>query len=689
MKRVDSYPTHEKDGVKYRAGHLMPFGATLLSDEDVNFSIYSKDATYCELVLFHIGDEQPFAVIPLIEFKVGCVYAVTVIGINWEELEYGYRFDGPRDSSKGYRFDRSRIVLDPYARLTSGRDVWHERTYGNSRFPRRGRIIRRDYFWDGDKPLNIPMKDLVIYEMHVRGFTADQSSGVKNPGVFAGIVEKIPYLKDLGINCVELLPIFEFEEFFPQLDDSFCNYWGYSPCNYFSPKTGYAASGPFGMAVDEFKNLVRLLHQAGIEVFLDIVFNHTSEGGPGDDFVSFSGIDNRTYYVLKPDGTNADYTGCGNTFNCNNPVVRNFIKDSLRYWVSEYHIDGFRVDEAPIFARGEDGNPIVSPPLVDELKNDPILLHTKFISEGWDVGGLSSIGKFPPGWADWNPRMRDAIKRFIKGMPEALPELLDGIKGSPDLFPGRSADSSVNYVCCHDGLNLYDTVSYNDEHNETNAYYNGKRSHETLSWNCGVEGETDDRWIMDLRVRQIKNCCVLLMLSRGVPMLFAGDEFGNTQYGNSNCFSQDNRTSWLKWDRLERFAGLHEFWKAMINFRMKHPVLRRADYFTGYNSSGYPELSWHGERAWNHDENSHALVFGFMYAEPAADFGTDKDYFIYCGVNSHWENHTLELPIVPEGMQWRVAAYTGDKNGSLTGCTVAGNFGLMPRSSVVLVASRP
>jgi len=691
MKRVDQYPRKSIGGLRYKAGKPMPFGASVLDDDVVNFSIYSNDATSCTLCLFHLGDEEPYVEVPIPdECRIGCVYSIMVFDLDWENTEYGYRFDGPYDLKNGYCFDKTKIVLDPYAKLVSGREPWHTRQHPqHSLFEFRGRIIREDYEWEGDRPLDTPFKDLVIYEVHVRGYTNDVSSGVKNRGTFAGVVEKIPYLKELGVNCVEFMPLFEFEDFFPALPDEYVNYWGYSTCNYFSPKAGYAALGPLGLAADEMKNMVKQLHKAGIEVILDVVFNHTAEFGDGGEYISFRGVDNRTYYLMNPDGTYSNLSACGNTMNCNNPIVRNFILDSLRYWVSDYHIDGFRIDEAPIFARDQNGDPMVSPPLVESLKNDPILGKTKFISEGWDPAGLSTIGKFPHGWADWNPGMRDTLKRFAKGMGAYGPELTRRIEGSPDMFPGRAPDSSVNYVTSHDGFTLYDACAYNVAHNEANAYTSPMDTEfDNCSWNCGTEGDTDDPTVMALRRRQMKNIMTILMLSRGVPMFWAGDEFANTQYGNNNAFSNDSVISWIDWNRLNEFRDVFEYTRRLIAFRKEHPVIRKADYFVGYNASGYPELSWHGERAWDFNRDNPFLYFGFMYAEPAADFGTTDDCFIYCAYNSHWEEHTFELPLIPEGMRWHVVLDSSDELLASSGSLVERSVHVRPRSCMLLMGKR-
>jgi glycogen operon protein len=437
------------------------------------------------------------------------------------------------------------------------------------------------------------------------------------------------------------------------------------------------------------KNMVKQLHKAGIEVILDVVFNHTAEYGDGGEYISFRGVDNRTYYLMNPDGTYSNLSACGNTVNCNNPIVRNFILDSLRYWVSDYHIDGFRIDEAPIFARGQDGKPMVSPPLVESLKNDPILSKAKLISEGWDPAGLSTIGKFPHGWADWNPGMRDTLKRFSKGMAGYGPELTRRIEGSPDMFAGRTPDASVNYVTSHDGFTLYDVCAYNRAHNEMNTYTSPMDTEfDNCSWNCGVEGETDDEQINTLRRRQMKNIMTILMLSRGVPMFWAGDEFANTQYGNNNAFSNDSPISWLDWGRLEKYRDVFEYTKRLIAFRKEHPVITKADFFTGYNSSGYPELSWHAERPWQLNRDEAFNAFAFMYSEPASDFGREDDCFIYCAYNAHWEWHTFELPIIPAGMSWKVVVASADESLASVGQVIGGTYDLMPRSCVVLIGCK-
>ena len=407
MRRIDTFPTHRTGGLEYRAGQVFPFGASLV-DGGVNFSVYSKDATGCTLVLYHHSQPEPFAEIPFPDsFRIGNVFAMLVFGLNIDTVEYGYRFDGPWAPEKGYRFDPSKVLLDPYAKSVSGRSVWGRKEENGPDFVHRGQIIREDYDWEGDTPLGLPLSDLVIYEMHVRSFTAHPSSGVRHPGTFAGITEKIPYLKKLGINCVELMPVFEFDEFENEREYGgrrLLNYWGYSTVGFFAPKAGYAASAPFGMEADELKHTVRLLHQNGIEVLLDVVFNHTAEGNEQGPAISFRGIDNRTYYLLTPDGGYYNFSGCGNTMNCNNAVVRSMIRDCLRYWVSAFHVDGFRFDLASIMTRDESGVPMVAPPLLESLARDPVLGRSKLIAEAWDAGGLYQVGCFPSCSGSPDPR---------------------------------------------------------------------------------------------------------------------------------------------------------------------------------------------------------------------------------------------------------------------------------------------
>ncbi len=670
MNHIDTFPTHKAGDLEYRVGRVFPFGATI-TDGGVNFSIFSKTASGCTLVLFRHGRRDPFIEIPFPEeFRIGNVYTMMVFGIDVETTEYGYRFDGPYRPDEGLRFDPSQILLDPYARSVSGRSVWGQQPDKDDPFPHRGQFIREDYDWEGDRPLELKPEDLIIYEMHVRSFTVHPDSSVKHRGTFAGLTEKIPYLKELGINCVELMPVFEFDEFENHRtvnDRQLLNYWGYSTVCFFAPKAGYSAAAPYGLEADELKNTIRQLHKNGIQVILDVVFNHTAEGNENGPCISYRGIDNKTYYMLTPDGGYCNFSGCGNTMNCNDPVVRNVVIDCLRYWVSSYHVDGFRFDLASILSRGPDGKPMMNPPLLDLIAEDAVLGKTLLIAEAWDAGGLYQVGSFFSSgkWAEWNGRYRDCLRRFIKGGAEYAPELFRRIRGSEDMYGQRTAASSVNFVTCHDGFTLYDLVSYNTKHNEGNGEDNRDGSNDNDSWNCGTEGDTNDKEILALRSRQMKNMLTILLTSRGIPMILSGDEFANTQYGNNNAYCQDNEISWLDWSCLEKNREHYDYVRNLTAFRTAHPVLRNMRYEFGHNGTGYPELSFHGTEPWQLDENAETLVFAYMYAEDHVKFKTRKDCFIYIAVNAHWEPHTLNLPIIPDGFFWHLAF---DSNGFSSEC---------------------
>lgn len=655
MRRIDMDPTHELNGIKYRAGHVFPFGASVI-ENGVHFSAFSRDATGCTLVLYHLGEPEPFAEIPFPEeFRIGHVYSMIVFDLNIETLEYGFRFDGVWDPENGLRFDSSKVLLDPYAHSVSGRSVWREKPK-DSAFSHRGQIILEDFDWQGDKPLELPADELVIYEMHIRSFTAHPSSGVQFKGTFAGLVEKIPYLKELGVNCVELMPIFEFDEFENSRGD-LVNYWGYSTVNFFSPKAGYAATAPFGTQADELKNMIRKLHQNGIQVILDVVFNHTAEGNEQGPTISFRGIDNRTYYLLTPDGYYYNFSGCGNTMNCNNSVVRNVVLDCLRYWISAYHVDGFRFDLASILSRDENGIPMMDPPLLESIAHDAVLGSCVLIAEAWDAGGLYQVGSFPAygRWAEWNGRYRDCVRRFIKGAAECAPEMYLRIGGSPDMYSGRTAAACVNFITCHDGFTLRDLVSYNEKHNERNGEDNRDGCNDNHSWNCGTEGDTDDPSIQALRLRQAKNMLTILLTSRGIPMLLSGDEFGNTQFGNNNAYCQDNEISWLDWSLAQKHRELFEYVQRLIAFRRAHPVLRALDHQSGVNATGYPELSFHGTKPWDLDASGPGLCFASFWAEDHERFQTQEDCFLYVAVNAHWEEHRFTFPVIPENFSWHLA----------------------------------
>ena len=697
MLSVDSFPTHKNQDLEYRAGRVFPYGACIVGDA-VNFSIFSKEATACSLVLFHHGAREPFVEIPFSEqFRIGDVYTMMVFGINIETTEYGYRFDGPYDPERGLLYDRTKILLDPYARSITGRSVWGREPDPGDPFVHRGQIIREDYDWEGDKPLEIPFRDLVIYEMHVRSATMHPSSGVKYPGTYAGLTGKIPYLKKLGVNCVELMPVFEFDEYeYSRVIGGrrLFNYWGYSTVGFFAPKAGYAASAPYGLEVDEFKNMIRTFHRNGIEVILDVVFNHTAEGGDRDRYISYRGIDNRTYYLLDDQGRYLNFSGCGNTMNCNNAVVRNSILDALRYWVSSCHIDGFRFDLASILSRDEHGRPMPSPPILETIAHDPVLGKCKLIAEAWDAGGLYQVGSFPSWnrWSEWNGRYRDTLRALMKGDAAAAPQMYRRIRGSDDLYGARSAEASINFVTCHDGFTLHDLVSYNEKHNLENGEDNRDGSNDNISWNCGVEGATDDPQILALRTRQIKNAFTILLTSRGIPMLLAGDEFANTQFGNNNAYCQDNEISYLNWEDLEKHKDLFDYVRNLIAFRKAHPILRSASYDFSHNDTGYPELSFHGCDPWSLDESAPNMTFAYLYAEGAQKYKTEKDSFLYIAVNEHWEMHSFRLPIIPAGMKWHLAFDSSGESyapGQERLLDQPQDYTLGPRTSAVLVARLP
>lgn len=671
MNRIDAIPTHTYEGFNLRPGTPLPFGATISRGGGVNFSVYSRHATACSLVLFKKHGTEPLAVIPFQdEFRIGHVFSMVVYDLDFEDIEYGYRMEGPNDFSEGHCFDSEKVLLDPYAKGIGGRDIWGEEPDWSIQYQHRGRIVFDDFDWEGDHPPEIPMEDLVVYETHVRGFTRHDSSGVKFPGTFTAIREKIPYLRDLGVNCIELTPVFEFDEFEnsriqEDTGQRLMNYWGYSTVGFFAPKAGYAASGKYGMQVDEFKTLVRDLHRNGIEVILDVVFNHTAEGNEKGPHISFRGIDNKTYYILTPEGYYYNFSGCGNTLNCNNPIVRSLIIDCLRYWAAEYHIDGFRFDLASILGRDTSGVPLENPPLLESLAFDPILGKCKLIAEAWDAGGMYQVGSFWSfgRWAEWNGKFRDGVRRLIKGEPGCIGEVAQRVQGSPDLYgpQNRGTAASINFVTCHDGFTLMDLVSYNEKHNEANGEENRDGENNNESWNCGWEGPTDDEGVMALRRRQIKNVATLLMVSQGVPMMLGGDEFGNTQHGNNNAYCQDNGLSWLNWGDLRENEDLFRFFSRVIALRKAHPVLRGRQHFRNvdYMGSGLPDISWHGFEPWNPDWDPKSRAIAFLLCGKHAREGTETDDNVYVVINMHPEVRVFGLPVLPDGSKWHVAVNTG------------------------------
>ena len=648
-------------GFQVRPGFFLDFGATVIPG-GVNFTIQSHKATSCELLLFHREAEEPFAVLPFPDnYRIGFCYSMIVFGLDIEEFEYAYRLDGPYDEKKGLRFDRTKILLDPYARAVTGQSHWGHKN--NPQHGYRARVVHSNFDWGQQRHTSIPMEDLIIYELHVRGYTKDASSGVKHPGTFDGLKEKIPYLKGLGVNAVELMPVFEFDEMRDArlIDENLLlDFWGYNPVSFFAPNTSYSSSKEYNREGMELKSLIKELHDQNMEVILDVVFNHTAEGNEFGPSFSFKGFDNQIYYMLTPDGHYYNFSGCGNTLNCNHPVVQNMILDCLRYWVIEYRVDGFRFDLASILGRNEDGTPLHQPPLLRSLAFDSILGNVKLIAEAWDAGGLYQVGSFPSWkrWAEWNGRYRDDMRRFLKGDDFLSHAAARRITGSPDLYDPvfRGRNASVNFLTCHDGFTLYDLYSYNEKHNEANGWGNTDGADDNNSWNCGVEGDTTDPSVLALRRKMMMNACAVLMCSRGTPMFLAGDEFADTRYGNNNPYCQDNLISWLDWSLLEKNRALYEFFRYMIHFRKAHACIRK-DLEPSY--LGFPSMSLHGLTPWKPDlpESSHTACVLFS----GYDDSLHKEDLVFLAVNTHWCSAALTLPQLPDGYTWKIAVNTGDK----------------------------
>jgi isoamylase len=657
-------------------GRTYPLGAT--PDENgVNFSIFADRATSVELLLFDEHDDpEPIQTIQLTasKYKTFHFWHVYVRGIK-AGIHYAYRVDGFSDlHGSGDRYNRNKVLLDPYARGNTC-TLWDRGAAcgpdDNLAASMRSVVIATSgYDWEGDRPLNRPMSQSIIYEMHVRGFTRSPSSGCQNAGTFAGIIEKIPYLKELGITAVELLPIFDFDHTeVKQISPNgqpLTNYWGYDPFSFFAPQCWYCTSPEIGSHITEFRDMVKALHKAGIEVILDVVFNHTSEGDQRGPAINFRGFANNCYYMLSSQDRQyyMNYSGCGNTLNANHPITEKLIVDALHFWASEMHVDGFRFDEAVILCRDENGQPLFHPPVIWQIELSEILADTKVIAEAWDAAGLYEVGYFPGRrWGEWNGRYRDAIRRFVKGDQGYMDgqilvgRVADAIAGSADIFQasGELPINSINFITAHDGFTLNDLVSYNEKHNEANGEGNQDGINENLSWNCGVEGETDNPDIEALRQRQIKNFAALLLLSQGVPMFVAGDEIRRTQRGNNNAYCQDNEISWFDWNLAEKNREMFRFFKQMIAFRSSHPLLRRDRFFTGeINQRGLPDIGWHGCRlnspGW-YDPSSRVLAFtlgGFT------DEDRSDDVDIHVMLNMEWEDLDFDVPPLADRKWYRV-----------------------------------
>ncbi len=655
-KSVNLQPMDKINGFDVRPGFYDVNGATAIPC-GVNFTIHSHGATSIELLLFHRGENKPYAVIPFpLHYRMGKVYSMIVFDLEIEDFEYAFRVDGPYDKEKGLIFDKSKYLLDPYAKVVTGHDKW-----GNpeDKVPfYKSKVVKNNFDWGDTRQPLIPDEDLIIYELHVRGFTKDKSSGVSYPGTFKGLIDKIPYLVELGVNVVELMPVFEFDEMLDAREyegETLCNYWGYSTVGFFAPNNSYAAFPEENFEGSELKELVRALNENGIEVFLDVVFNHTAEGDNNGPFFSFKGIDNSVYYLLNEEGEYMNYSGCGNSVNCNHPTVQRMIIDCLRYWVTTYHIDGFRFDLASILGRNEDGRPMQRPPLVRSLAFDTILGDSKLIAEAWDAAGLYQVGSFPSWnrWSEWNGRYRDDIRKFLKGDFGTANAAAERIAGSHDIYdPINRQNASVNFITCHDGFTLNDMFSYNEKHNLKNGWNNTDGANDNNSWNCGVEGETDDIEINTLRKRMVKNAITILLCSRGIPMFLAGDEFCNTQFGNNNAYCQDNEISWLDWSNLDKNRDVFEFFKKMIAFRKDHQIMRKN---ISDGAGGYRDISFHGTKPNVQNFNDHDRYIGVMFAGEYPDKTQD---YIYLAANSYWESLEIELPKLPQGMQWVLVSST-------------------------------
>lgn len=653
-------PLDVVEGFKIRPGFFRMYGACVASN-GVSFTINSHGATRCTLLLFKPQASKPYARIPFPDsYRIGDTYSMLVYDIKPDEFEYAFSFDGPYEPAKGLLFNEENVLLDPYSRAVTGQRKWGEKPEGGKDFEYRARVVKSSFDWGNIKQLEQPFEDLVIYEIHVRGYTKDKSSGVSAPGTFAGLKDKIPYLKDLGINAVELMPIFEFDEMeSARVVDGvqLYNYWGYNTVSFFAPNTSYAFNEEHNHEGDELKSLIKALKENGIEVILDVVFNHTAEGNEMGPCFSFKGIDNNVYYMLTPDAHYYNFSGCGNVMNCNHPVVRNFIIDCLRHWAIEYRVDGFRFDLASILGRDQNGAPMANPPILESLAFDPVLGKMKLIAEAWDAGGLYQVGSFPSWnrWAEWNGRYRDDMRSFLKGDDGMAGNAITRITGSRDLYSpeSRGHKASVNFLTCHDGFTLYDLYSYNEKHNEKNGWNNTDGDNNGHSWNCGAEGETDDPNVNGLRRRLIKNAFAALLCSRGPAMFFAGDEFCNTQFGNNNAYCQDNIISWLDWGRLEEFKEIHDFVRHMIQFRKEHPILRK---MTKPSSCQFPEISVHNGTPFNASTDYKTKLIGIMYAGRNEE-DTEDDIVFYC-MNAYWEPLVMQLPVLPNGKHWHVDTNT-------------------------------
>ncbi len=633
--------------LKVHCGTPMPYGASLQKN-GVNFSIFSRNGKAIRISLFSSEkDEEPFfsyELDPVIN-RTGDIWHIHIEGAKAGDL-YLYSVDGPFLPEKGHLFDKTKFLLDPYAKaLTKSsffkslqqKKVGLKKDQEKEVLPKCVVIDDSEFDWKGDKPLNYPLRKSILYEAHLKGFTQSPSSGVKHKGTYKGLIEKIPYLKELGVTSIELLPIQEFDEFEnininPKTGENLTNYWGYSTMCFFAPKAAYASESTPGECVNEFKEMVREMHKNGLEVILDIVFNHTAEGNENGPTINFRGLDNSIYYMLEEENKTAykNYSGCGNTFNCNHPVVRTFIMDCLRYWVCEMHVDGFRFDLGSILGRDQNGNLMENPPMLERIAEEPVLRNTKIIAEAWDAGGAYQVGWFPGGrWAEWNDRYRDDIRMFWRGDKNCTSNVATRLSGSSDLYlrDGRKPFHSINFLTSHDGFTLNDLVSYNSKHNEENGEENRDGSDHNLSFNCGYEGHTSNKDIESYRLRKIKNFLLTLLLSQGTPMLLAGDEFRKTQNGNNNSYCQDNETSWIDWTCKDKYSEIFLFARKAIAFRLHHPAFCRPEFFVGqdlsYNS--LLDIAWFDENGQIPDWTKENVILACRMDGSKAEIFSDRD----------------------------------------------------------------
>jgi isoamylase len=637
-------------------GQSFPLGATVYPN-GVNFCVFSKNCTAMELLLFdHADATMPCRVIPLDPHinRTFYYWHVFVPGLGAGQL-YGYRAAGPFAPEQGHRFDREKLLLDPYTRA-----VWVGRNYrrqaaidpgDNCGQAMKGVVVDpADYDWQGDAPLHRPFANTLIYELHVAGFTKHPNSGVspEKRATYHGLVEKIPYLKSLGITAVELLPVQQFDE--QDIKPPLKNYWGYNPIAFFAPHSGYSASQtPLGAAY-EFRDMVKALHQAGIEVILDVVFNHTAEGDHDGPTLSFRGLENRAYYILGKDQSHyANYSGTGNTVNANQSITRRLIMDCLRYWVAEMHVDGFRFDLASVLSRDEDGHPLKNPPILWEIESDPVLAGSKIIAEAWDAAGLYQVGSFiGDKWAEWNGQYRDDVRRFVKGDNGTIGRFAARLAASPDLYrqPGREPHRSINFVSCHDGFTLEDLVSYNEKHNQANGEDNRDGAAANFSWNCGMEGPADNPAIEALRLRQIRNFLAILFASQGTPMLLMGDEVRRTQHGNNNAYCHDNELSWFNWDDVQRHADPLQYVQQLIRFTQGLRVFREERFPPSGENRQDTSMIWHGTRLGQPDwaEHSHSLALTLHDQQ--------NNQLLHLMFNAYWQPLAFELPPLKGAERW-------------------------------------